>query len=361
MERLNKKAVQSVLFIIPDQFGYSAGYYYYCKYLLVAGYRVGVLCVDAGRERRDLDGEFSVYYIKSDNPIGYRIKWFSTARKLSKNYDIIILKQVFGLSLGLPFLSRRNTILDIRTGSVRKNKLQKSLENLELKLLINYFKRIFILSHELASEFKIPKTKYTWLPLGADEIALNEKNYVSSMNLLYVGTFAGRNINKSIDGFALFNKKYGALIDLTYDIIGDGPENEKQLIKEAINKNHLNNKVFLRGYLTHQAAKAYYEKCNIGVSYVPMLPCYDNQPPTKTYEYIISGLVCLGTATHSNTLIINDANGLLHLDNEMDFCCALEDYYKKRFTYSTNVVKSTLVDYKWENIVKGILIPSIKK
>lgn len=351
----------SVLFIIPDQFGYSAGYYYYCKYLLKAGYRVGVLSTDTGHNKIELEGYFEPYYVKYLNAIQYRIEWLKTASKLSRSFDIIILKQVFGLSIGAPFFDRKKTILDIRTGSVREGALIKKLENIELKLLIKVFPRIFILSRELAAEFKIPVDKYVWLPLGADEIAHKEKNYMDSLNLLYVGTFNSRNIHQAVEGFALFNAKYGDIINLSFDIVGNGSIDATSKIVQVIEKYHIQNKVVLHGYMTHQEAILLFEKCNIGVSYVPMKPCYDNQPPTKTYEYIISGLVCLGTATSSNKQIINEKNGILHDDNAEDFSKALERYYELRSIYHTDGVKATLVDYKWENIVNRIVIPSLSK
>ena len=40
-----------ICFVIPDQFGYAAGYYQYAKYLSEYGFDVTVLSVDKGLPR----------------------------------------------------------------------------------------------------------------------------------------------------------------------------------------------------------------------------------------------------------------------------------------------------------------------
>lgn len=351
----------SVLYVISDQFGYSAGYYYYCKYLLKAGFRVGVICLDDGKKKMELEGDIEIYYIKPRNVFHYRLSILRKIKRLRDFYDTIVLKQFFGLLPVALCLDRTNVIFDIRTGSVRQNALMREMENLELKFLARLFSRVFILSHELASELRIPKLKYTWLPLGADEIAHGEKHYAESMKLLYVGTFASRNIHQAVEGFALFFKKNSDRIDMSFDIIGKGSEEETRKIIEVIERNNLDDVVVLHGYLPHQEASEFFEKCNIGISHIPMISCFENQPPTKTYEYIISGLVCLGTDTTSNRQLINPKNGILYNDNAVDFCRALEQFYENRNGYHTQEIKKTLQSYKWEEIVNSIIIPSIAR
>lgn len=40
--------------------------------------------------------------------------------------------------------------------------------------------------------------------------------------------------------------------------------------------------------------------------YVPITDYYEYQPPTKTFEYVLSGLLCLATATSSNKEVITE-------------------------------------------------------
>jgi len=41
------------------------------------------------------------------------------------------------------------------------------------------------------------------------------------------------------------------------------------------------------------------------------VPYYDCQPATKTFEYILSGMVCIATSTYENKKLINNINGVL--------------------------------------------------
>ena len=359
-KRNNNEPQRSVLFVIPDQFGYSAGYYYYCKYLLEAGYRVGVLSFDIGKKKIELEGEFESLYITPHNALQYRWAIFKRLLVLKHNYDVVVFKQMPGLFFIALLVRRTKRILDVRTGSVHDGVWRKRVENHDIWMQSLFFNKVFILSIELAKDLKIPATKYVWLPLGADEIAVGDKDYKCSMQLLYVGTFDYRNIYQAVEGFALFKQKRGQDIPLSFDIIGNGSKEAVKKIEQVIEKYGLQRDVILHGYLTHQEARDYYEKCNIGISYIPVLPCFKNQPPTKTYEYVLSGLVCLGTKTNSNMQLINSSNGILHNDTSESFCAALEMYYKNRKNYRTSIVKASLKNYKWKIIVNKILKPELR-
>ena len=61
-----------------------------------------------------------------------------------------------------------------------------------------------------------------------------------------------------------------------------------------------------------------------------MTKFYDIQTPTKTFEYIISGLFCIATNTTANKNLINKDNGILCDDNATSFSNALMKLYKFR-------------------------------
>lgn len=355
-ETVHEEGKPSVLFVIPNQFGYSAGYYYYCKYLLDAGFRVGMISLDLGKQKIELEGEFSSLYVEPRNIIQYRIELMRLVKLYSAGYDVVVFKQMPGVSIFSLMVKRKRRILDIRSGSIHNGWFRKWIENIDISLQSLFFRKIFILSKELAKELRIPPKKYIWLPLGADDITKKEKIYSDSLRLLYVGTFNGRNIHQAIEGYALFKKQHKG-IEASYDIIGSGDDHSTNRILDTIKLYDIQREVVLHGYMTHQEAESFYEKCNIGVSYIPVIPCYQNQPPTKTYEYILSGLVCIATDTLSNKQLITEQNGILHHDNPESFSQALEDYYMRRGHYRTDQVKNTLNDYLWKSIVNRILIP----
>ncbi|MCK9217529.1 MAG: glycosyltransferase [Firmicutes bacterium] len=351
---------KNVLFVIPDQFGYSAGYYYYCKYLIQEGFdSVGVICLDCGKPKVEAPEGTAVYYVKAKNALHNRLQMLLVFLSVKKHYQRYIIKQFIGVSIFTFFCKSQDSWLDIRTGSVRKRVLSRFIENKIILLESSLFHKIFILSLPLAKKLNLKENKIVWLPLGADEISKEKKDYLQSMNFLYIGTFYGRNLHQCIEGFAKFYLEYREKINISFDIVGDGPNSDVLRINSVIYGNKLNDIVKLHGELNHLDATALFEKCNFGVSYVPMTDFYQLQPPTKIFEYVLSGLVCIATNTIANRELISQDNGMLHNDDPSSFYEALVKAYNYREHYRTTAVKSTLIDYSWQNIVRSIIIKSI--
>ncbi|HCM19284.1 MAG TPA: hypothetical protein DIC46_00580 [Porphyromonadaceae bacterium] len=359
----------NILFMIPDQFGYSAGYYYYCKYLLLLGYNITVICVDKGLKKVELDGAITFYYIQQERTrinkflyvILVRLKSLKKLYNLKNKGDIFILKYFEGVSISLLFLPRNRTIVDIRTGTVRKSKTIRILLNQLLRVEVFLFKKIFILSKELSQKLKLASDKIIYLPLGSEELSKEAKNYCSSINLLYIGTFSYRNIDQCIDGFAKFYKKYKALLPLSFDIIGFGKLQDEAKIKELIYAYNLSDVIVFHGKKTHVNSLPFFQRCNYGISYIPITDYFNLQPPTKTFEYILSGLVCIATQTKANQELITEKNGVLCEDTSESFFHALETVYNKRFSYSTDAIKDSLYSHKWEYIVRNIMHKAFKE
>tara|TARA_R110002051_G_C8558213_1_gene473763 strand:- start:164 stop:796 length:633 start_codon:yes stop_codon:yes gene_type:complete len=192
------------------------------------------------------------------------------------------------------------------------------------------------------------------LPLGSDILSTTNKLF-NDLNLFYIGTLDGRNIHQTIYGLKLFldRNNYSA-INLNYNIVGYGTEVIENLIKKAIKDTGLQKKVVFHGRKTHEEAKYFFDYCNVGVSYVPMTEYYDCQPPTKTFEYIKAGMVCIATETQENKKIVNADNGFLCKDTAEDFCNALAEIARNFNKWDSNTIRKTLVDYNWENISENL-------
>jgi len=123
----------------------------------------------------------------------------------------------------------------------------------------------------------------------------------------------------------------------------------------------MNNVITLYGRIPHFELQPFFDKCNIGVSYIPMTEYYEFQPPTETFEYILSGMVCIATDTNENRLLISKENGVLCEDNPESFANALDYVYYNRQNYNSETIRNSLKDYTWENIVNKYLIPILNK
>ena len=106
--------------------------------------------------------------------------------------------------------------------------------------------------------------------------------------------------------------------------------------------------------------KEFFDHSNVGVSFVPMTPMYNYQPPTKTFEYINSGLFCIATQTFANSEVITSTNGILIPDNAENFCNALQKFIQNKEKISDKEIRNTGQAYLWKNIVEQQLLPALK-
>ena len=86
-----------------------------------------------------------------------------------------------------------------------------------------------------------------------------------------------------------------------------------------------------------------------------MTKYFDNQPPTKTYEYLVSGLPVIATGTKENAKILNDSCGVLIDDNEVSFALGLQAIVSKRKTFNSAKIRNMYQENLWENIVNNNL------
>ncbi|MDK9557288.1 glycosyltransferase [Marinobacter sp. M216] len=245
---------------------------------------------------------------------------------------------------------RRSIILDFRTASVSPNKLARGLRDLFSTFESLFFQRVSVISEGLARMLRIKKRKVFILPLGADVISSQCKKF-DYPRLFYIGTFGNRNLHHVIKGLSLAIDKRPELAScISFDIVGFGYGGEESSLKELAGKLGLNKIVRFHGRLFHNEAKGFFDKSNIGISYVPITSYYDHQPPTKTYEYILSGIPVIATATSENSRLVSSVNGVLCQDTPESFANALLECVDRFPDYDSEVIRSTLADATWENI-----------
>lgn len=115
--------------------------------------------------------------------------------------------------------------------------------------------------------------------------------------------------------------------------------------------------MFLHGRVGNTLLKPYFENANIGVSYVPITSYYNVQPPTKTFEYALSGLFTIATATDENKKVVSPTNGILIEDNAQAFCNALEWLDENRSNLREIEIRQSLVEYRWDLLIKKYMLP----
>jgi len=348
--------MKKLLIINKTQFGYHIDSYKYCQYLKNY-FEITYICLDTKKPKIYEDNINIIYVQYQSSYLKRGLNYIKTCRSQIKNkkYDFIFLVYfIMALFVKLG-ISKENFILDIRTGSVNKSFLKRFIANFILKIETLFFKKITIISICLRKQLNISSKKSHILPLGSDPISNNAKNF-DNINLLYVGTLHGRDIYKTIIALSKFIKNNKITYNISYDIIGFGTKEDEQLLIKTIKDENLNDKVIFHGRITHDKLIPYFTKANIGVSFIPLIKHYQCQPPTKTFEYINSGLFCIATNTYEHERLISSKNGILCQDNIESFILGLEKFESIRDTLNSNIIKNTLKNHSWEKIIKNNLL-----
>lgn len=345
----------NILIINKEQFGYHIDSYKYCVYLSNK-FNITYICWDEDRDRIVTNGITCIYLKKEGNVLNrFLILIRSINREINNNqFDLIFLIYFFGCSLLRVFNSGSVFNLDIRTVAVTKNKIKNILFDKLLKLESLLFNYVSVISEETGQQLKIKN--FTVIPLGGERLVKDDIIF-NNLNLIYVGTLSNRNIMILIEGFNLYINKYSGNKKPTLTIIGDGNNNERFIIDQYIKNNSLEKFIFTTGYIQNDKLGDYLKKSSCGISFVPITLYYQNQPPTKTYEYLLSGLPVLATNTYANAKIINSSNGVLIQDNIDSVAKGIFEVSEKLGFYDSAKIRKEMAGSLWENIVKEVLSP----
>ncbi len=346
--------MKKILIINKSQFGYHTDYYKYCEYLRDE-FDVTYVGFDGGRKKLQMENVNIKYVSYKGIKLIRGIRFICNAIFTALTFNGIIFIHYFEncqlLKILLPW---KKMILDIRTLSISPYDKQRIREDKKLQKASRHFNFITIISEGLRKKIDLDNKKSAILPLGSDIISKSNKDFFQ-LNLLYVGSLDGRNIHHTIEGLSIFLKRNPEITHIAYHIVGDGRQLPE--LKKMVSEKGLTNVVTLHGKIPHFELQPFFDKCNIGVSYIPMTEYYEFQPPTKTFEYILSGMVCIATNTYENRLLINKENGVLCNDNPESFANALENIIAKKDLYNSEKIRKTLQRYTWENIVNFNLKP----
>lgn len=353
--------MMKILITPKGQYGYNTDYFKMANYLAEQNLQVDILCFDQGFTKIDTHENVNVIYInnkksKLTNYINYNTQIVKYVLKRRNEYNWIVVSGTIEYCGAIPLMLRKLTprtlwIMDIRTCAVFNDERKRRLYDSSMLWSAKFFNHTTIISDLVAKRLKI--TNYTLLPLGADCIVdiTKKKLQKEKINFLYVGTFEGRNIDNVIKAFDIFSSKVNNKIQTKLDIVGFSYKNSTQEIVLAAMKDAKNNdKIIYHGRKAHDEIKELFQEATVGISYVPITEYYDVQPPTKTFEYILNGLICIGTNTKANAQIINNKNGVLTNDDIDSVVRGMEKVLVDIYKFNILEISSTVEDYTWIRI-----------
>ena len=344
----------NLLILSKSQFGSHIDTYMYCKYLSKK-YNVTYLCWDYGKSKVKLNDVKTIYISRNGNIIARNIRYIlSSIKYIRENrVELCFIKYFTGCSILKILFLRKNFIFDIRTGSVNSKIISRFIYNLIMRTEACFFKNVTVISQSLAQKLKLSK-KANILPVGSSHISNSKKDF-QSLKLIYVGTFNNRNLEKTIYGFYNFIKSNTTSINCKYTLIGDGDHGEKEYLFSLVKYLKLDDKVDIVGRVPFDMLKEYFDSHNIGVSFVPITSFFDVQPVTKTFDYLLSGIPVIATATTENKKVIKEGeNGVLINDSIEDFKRGIEHMQCLRHNFSCNNIMKFAQKYHWESIVKNL-------
>ena len=347
-----------LLIIDKHQFGYLTDAYKWCEWLK-DDYDITFLTADVGKEKITMPG-INVKYISFKMPRTMRGILFIVASLimilLAKG--IVMVEYFQGCSILKRLCPWKKMLVDVRTLSVSPDVKHRERYNSQLIKNCKYFDTITAISPGVSKRIGISGIKL--LPLGSDVISTHPKDYAGNIKMLYVGTLKWRNIEITLDGLKLFVDQ-NPNIDIHYDIVGDGEKGQLDALKNRAKSLKISKYVTFHGFIPLTKVKQSFTAANIGMSSVPVTEYYNQQPPTKTFEYILSGLYCIATQTRANSELVSPLNGCLIPDSAEGVCNGMEQFIKSRCTLNEKTIRESLVRYKWENIVKENLAPILYK
>ena len=342
-----------LLIINQAQFGYHMCSVQYCIFLRDE-FEITYLCWDYKRKRIDETGVEIILVPRKGNIIIRNIKfiYFVITYLLKEKFDFVYIDYFRGSSLiSLLNINKQSLHLDFRTGSISKSKSTRFINDFMRRMESKFFLSQSVISAGLRKKLQIRQDAYI-LPLGANPLIL-KRECTHFLYLLYIGVFNHRRMEDTIDGFKLFLTK-NPKADIHYTLVGDGEQNEREILQKRIDQLGLRKYIDLTGYVPYNELLKFYELANVGVSYIPITSYFEFQPPTKTFEYLMAGMPVIATRTYENMQIVNQLNGVLIKDTPESFAKGIEHIYNLYSNFDENAIRKSVESYEWSKIVQNM-------
>jgi hypothetical protein len=270
--------------------------------------------------------------------------------------DVIYIPYFLGCSIFRIF--HKKCILDIRSSTIHLSGFIRFVKNRIMLFESLFFKYRFVISAEV-NDYIGFVGNYDVVPIGSSAFGYSIKKF-NKVSLLYVGTFHLRNLSIFIEALSIVYNSTDFDFD-KFTIIGFGSEDEISLINYSIEKSNLANKIFFLGEIRPPEIFSYFKNHNVGVSFVPNNAYFYYQPPTKTCEYLMSGMAVMATPNSLNHKLIDSSNGVIFEDTVEGCIKGLEKLYNSLSLYKSASIVDNPNLYTWDKVVNLFFIPSVEK
>jgi glycosyltransferase involved in cell wall biosynthesis len=162
------------------------------------------------------------------------------------------------------------------------------------------------LNDHLNEQFRVPQRKLYLVPLGVDSDHFHPSDLQEiprePFDIVYMGSIVSqRNLGLCIDAIASESLE----VDLRLHLVGDGPENELNELRQIAKKAAVKKTIYWHGYIDHENIPTVLDSMDVAISPLPAHDSYEISSPAKLYEYLAMGLpiLCTDLRAHRNALI----------------------------------------------------------
>ena len=347
---------KTIVLALKNQWGYQTDYNMYAKYL-ADNFRVRVLSVDLGLEKIELPKGLVVYTSDSSSSKFQRTLQLLRAIRSELSLGNQVLCKYFpGISLLATHSQSKNVILDFRTVSVSRNKIQRIIEDTLASIEAKFFRRINVVHNSVATKYRIAVSNV--VPLGAEEVVLSKterSGLRGQTRFVYVGALAGRKLEILLEAFALAAPKLRAELH----IVGDG--SGLSALRALANDKALDTIVHFHGRIAHgRELTSLLSSCHWGIVHVPPTKYYSGQPSTKMFEYFAHGLPVLCSNYPAGVEFMQENLGYVYEFNSHSLAQTLETASTASPNFDTEEIKLYSKQFLWKNIVKSKLEPTLE-
>lgn len=290
--------------------------------------------------------------------------------------DIIYTYKGIFTPILLKFLFRKPWVCDFRSAPVEQQlEFQKLSGELSVgrkliyqigkscyKILLRYSDLVMVISEEIGEEmitrYHVPSEKIQVVPVGVEikKFSKEKENHgAKSLKLVYIGSIAK---HRGLDTVITSLKRLQGMPFLRLVIVGDGPPQDVNALKEQAKSLQVKEMVDWKGYIPHEEIPQLLKKCSIALSPLPDLISYRVSNPVKVLEYMASGQAIIASDILAHRKLIRDGyNGLLFTPGNPDHLAAIIRRVctneKLRKNLQRNA-RDSVNEYDWKEILSSL-------
>ncbi len=344
---------KKLLIVSGIQYGYLIDYYYHAKNMSDR-FDITYLCMDEGEPPIKAAG-CRVSYVAKRSKVNRRFDMQHALRKLvdaNIHFDAVFTDFSYSATMFFPLFRRLadKFIFDIRTLDISENAFKRNIKNKLIAYTASQAPFVTVITRQVGNAIGLRPDRSAVVPLGAPEqlFELPAKTF-DTLRILYIGTFRYRHIDVTVHGLSIFlDKNPGWRTKVSYDIVGGGFGEAE--VRDAINRCGLGDIVTMHGFVPSESALPFFEKNNVGVSFIPTSGHFDLQPPTKTYEYMAAGMAVLATHTRANSELVDASAGVLSGDTPEEFAGALQRLVEDFGRFNSEKIRARVAENHWTAI-----------